>query len=219
VALYTRPSMGTARAAVHHRPMNAARDNNRSAVPLNPERWVDEHADVLYRFALLRVRDPHLAEDLVQDTFIAALEGIDTFRGGSSVRTWLVGILKHKIIDSFRRSNREVASSDLASLTGESDEAAMDRAGERAARRPLAWQTDPHNTLENKEFWKTFVHCLDGLPPAFRRAFTLRELDDLKTDEICKILDVTSTNLWVILHRARAKLRDCLEDSWFRVRS
>ncbi|MDH3216147.1 MAG: sigma-70 family RNA polymerase sigma factor [Candidatus Krumholzibacteria bacterium] len=180
----------------------------------DPSSWVDQHGDVLYRFALLRVEDPHVAEDLVQETFISALQGLDRFRGGSQVRTWLVGILKHKIIDYFRRTTREVVSSDLSALDEPSDEEAINRMADARARAGT-WQDTPDNLLENKEFWKAFVGCMDGLKPAFRRAFALREMDGLNTEEICKILDITSTNLWVILHRARAKLRDCLEITWF----
>jgi RNA polymerase sigma-70 factor (ECF subfamily) len=180
----------------------------------DPTNWVEEHGDILYHFALLRVRDPHVAEDLVQETFISALQGLDRFKGGSAVRTWLVGILKHKIIDYFRKSNREILSGDLTSLTEESDEGAMSRL---AGAKPPAhdWRESPDNLVENKEFWGVFANCLDGLSPAFRTAFTLREMDGLTTEEICKILDITSTNLWVILHRARAKLRDCLNVNWF----
>ncbi len=180
----------------------------------DPAMWVDLHGDVLYRFALLRVKDPHVAEDLVQETFISALRGIDRFEGGSAVRTWLVGILKHKIIDYFRRSAREVTSSDLTLLSEESDEDAMSRRA-KPATPPGEWKGTPDNLLENKEFWRAFAGCLDGLTPVLRRAFSLREMDGLETGEICKILDVTATNLWVILHRARAKLRVCLETTWF----
>jgi RNA polymerase sigma-70 factor (TIGR02943 family) len=181
----------------------------------DPSTWVDDHGDVLYRFALLRVRDPHVAEDLVQDTFIAALEGLDAFQGSSSVRTWLIGILKHKILDQFRKSSREIASADLAALENETEDETFNRL-EQWRRAPSAWQASPDNLLENKEFWKTFLRCLDGLPESFRRAFALRELDGLKTEEVCKILEVTTTNLWVILHRARARLRNCLDNNWFR---
>lgn len=184
----------------------------------DPSTWVDDHGDALYRFALLRVRNPHSAEDLVQDTFIAALEGLEGFQGSSSVRTWLISILKHKILDQFRRGSREIASADLSALEGETEDETFNRL-EQWRHAPSAWRDTPDNLLENKEFWKVFVRCMDGLPESFRRAFALRELDGLKTEEICKILEVTTTNLWVMLHRARARLRNCLDNKWFRDRS
>jgi RNA polymerase sigma-70 factor (ECF subfamily) len=189
-------------------------DNRTSSIP-DPTNWVDVHGDVLYRFALIRVKDTHLAEDLVQDTFIAALEGLGSFKGGSSVRTWLVGILKHKVLDYFRKSAREAPSTDLSALEAASEEQTFNRWGQWR-QGPGKWPEDPGNLLENKEFWRAFTRCLDGLPDALRRAFSLREIDGMKTDEICKILNITSTNLWVMLHRARGRLRDCLDNTWFK---
>ena len=188
-------------------------DNAQKTKP-DPSTWVDQHGDVLYRFALVRVADPHVAEDLVQETFVSALQGLDRFKGGSAVRTWLIGILKHKIIDYFRKSTREISSSDLSGLGEVTDEDAVNRMADARAN-PRKWLDTPDKLMENKEFWKAFMGCLDGLSPMFRRAFSLREIDGFGTEEICKILDITSTNLWVILHRARGKLRDCLEASWF----
>lgn len=182
--------------------------------PIDPSTWVDDHGDVLYRFALLRVRDPHIAEDLVQETLISALEGLGRYKGGSSIQTWLVGILKHKIYDYFRKNAREISTAELSKLTDETEEEAVNRI-QRSQGNGGRWGENPHNLMENKEFWGAFTRCLDGLTPAFRRAFSLRELDGLKTDEICKILGITPTNLWVILHRARSRLRDCLDASWF----
>jgi len=181
---------------------------------IDPSTWVDAHGDVLYRYALLRVKDTHVAEDLVQETFISALEGLGAFKGGSSVRTWLVGILKHKILDYFRRNTREIASADLTALEGETEDETFNRL-EQWRHAPSSWKDSPDKLLENKEFWEVFVRCLEGMPESFRRAFALRELDGLGTEEACKILGVTSTNLWVMLHRARAKLRNCLDDNWF----
>jgi len=177
-------------------------------------KWVDEHGDALFRFALLRVKDTNIADDLVQETFLAALKGIERFRGGSSLRTWLVGILKHKIIDHFRKNRPEILSSDLQNMDDESAEERMDRTSAQETG-PREWKESPDKLLNNKEFWDVFSRCLDGLPETHRMAFSLRELDGVKGEEICKILDITSTNLWVILHRARGRLRGCLESNWF----
>ncbi len=180
----------------------------------DPATWVDEHSDALFRFALLRVKDPLVAEDLVQETFLSALKGIDRFRGGSSLRTWLVGILKHKIIDHFRRNRPEVLSSDLNLLENETVEERLERSAVRKTNDD--WKVSPEAVMHNREFWDVLTGCLDNLPEAHRRAFTLREIDGIKGDEICKILDITSTNLWVILHRARGRLRNCLQAKWFK---
>ncbi len=183
----------------------------------DPSTWVDEHSDALFRFALLRVKDANVAEDLVQETFLSALKGIDRFKGGSSLRTWLVGILKHKIIDHFRKGRPEVLASDLSTMENETEEERFDREHQRD-QKPSEWIGTPAKLLDSKEFWSTFVDCLNGLPENHRRAFSLREIDGVKGDEICKILGITSTNLWVILHRARGKLRNCLEANWFNAR-
>ncbi|MDH3197318.1 MAG: sigma-70 family RNA polymerase sigma factor [Candidatus Krumholzibacteria bacterium] len=182
----------------------------------DPATWVDDHGDALFRYAILRVKDETTAEDLVQETFLSALKAIDGFQGGSALRTWLVGILKHKIIDHYRKSRPEVLASDLGPNEDESHEHRLERAAEAPALQE--WAGSPSSLLENQRFWEVFSGCLDELPEAHRRAFSLREIDGYKGDEICKILDITSTNLWVILHRARNKLRACLQDNWFGAR-
>jgi RNA polymerase sigma-70 factor (ECF subfamily) len=180
----------------------------------DPSLWVDLHGDALYRFALLRVEDQHVAEDLVQETFLAALKALDRFEGGSSVRTWLTGILKHKIVDYFRRSAREIASSDVNSSNNEAEMDLFDHRG-RWKDPPRDWNITPSEVLEDKEFWQTFQSCLDGLTPVLRHAFTMKEVDGMNSEEICKVLDISATNLWVVLHRSRGKLRKCLEVNWF----
>lgn len=189
--------------------------NATQSIERDPSNWVDEHGDALFRYALLRVKDAGVAEDLVQETFLSALKGIDRFKGGSSLRTWLVGILKHKIIDYFRKAKPEILASDLTTLENETNEERLEREEHHHHPPPVEWKGTPSKLFEDKEFWDTFVSCLDGLSEAHRRAFTLREIDGLAGDEICKILGITSTNLWVILHRARHKLRECLEANWF----
>jgi RNA polymerase sigma-70 factor (ECF subfamily) len=175
---------------------------------LDPASWVDEHGDALFRFAILRVRNEELAADLVQDTFLSALKARDGFRGGSSLRTWLTGILKHKIIDHYRKHKVEILESDLGPDVPEG-------ILQHAPSLSPAWDEAPSSLVENREFWNVLSGCLSRLPEAQRRAFSLREFDGLDGDEIRKVLDVTPTNLWVILHRARAGLRRCMETNWF----
>jgi RNA polymerase sigma-70 factor (ECF subfamily) len=186
----------------------------------NPASWLDEHGDCLYRFAMVRLRDPALAEDLVQETLLAALASYEKFAGRSSERTWLVGILKHKLIDHFRRSSREAPAPDLDAEPFTGDEYFRD-SGEwadhwRPDRAPVEWGPSPATALEQAEFWRIFDACLAPLPERTARAFTLREIDGLTTEEICEILSVTASNLWVMLHRARLGLRRCIELNWFR---
>jgi len=182
---------------------------------IDPEKWVEKYGDALYRFALLRVSDPGLAEDLVQDTLCAAFEARDRFSGKSSERTWLIGILKHKVADHFRRTSREIPEIDSADLPEGDGGDFFDDKG-RWKVMPQKWKGSPEDILENKEFWDVFHECLDGLSPNIRQAFTLRELDETGSGEICKVLGISTTNLWVMLHRARSGLRRCLELNWFK---
>jgi RNA polymerase sigma-70 factor, ECF subfamily len=177
-----------------------------------PEQWVRRYGDYLYRYAFYRLGDPAAAEELVQDTFIAALRNRGHFSGKSSERTWLIGILKHKLIDHLRRMYRE------KETFGQQDaEEVMagdfDRSGSRFAV-PEKWTIDPAAVIEQKEFWEILQRCLGKLPPATAQAYAMREIDGLPAEEICKVLGISTNNLWVRLHRARRALRQCLETNW-----
>lgn len=178
-----------------------------------PHTWLDQYGDALYRFALMRVREPAVAEDLVQDTLLAALRGHDRFAGESSELTWLIAILKNKIVDHYRRHAREAPLPD-----SEDPDALIDALFKKSSDHwltvPAAWQ-DPDASMENSQFWQAFTDCLQGLPARQAQAFALTELEGLGTDELCKVLGVTSSNVWVLLHRARLRLRECLEQGWF----
>ena len=183
---------------------------------LDPNKWLDCHGDYLYRYALVRVREAVVAEDLVQETLLAAVGAYQTHAGRSSERTWLVGIMKHKVIDYFRR----LARSAQFQLTADDDSEWFEESGPwqghwREDRAPTSWTGDTGQCLESREFWETFEHCLSQLPPQMSIAFTLREIDGLASTEICEILNVTPNNLWVLLHRGRNKLRRLLEVEWF----
>lgn len=180
----------------------------------DPENWVDAHGDVLFRYALARVANAEVAEELVQETFLAALSAQQGFGGRSTERTWLIGILKHKIVDYFRRKTREPTAPD-ADAPGDLVEELFDQRG-RWHVKPAQWAGDPQRLLEQQEFWEAFRRCLSQLPERQAAAFSLREMEDLSGEEICKILGVTATNLWVLLHRARMGLWRCLDANWFR---
>lgn len=176
---------------------------------------IEQHRPYLLRYSLLQLRDAGAAEDAVQDALIAALEGRDRFSGKSSVKTWLTGILKHKIIDHIRRQSREqpLLSGDTDSSEADAVDALFLENGHW--RQPPSNWGDPDKALENKAFMAVFEQCARSMPEKTARAFMMREVMELSTDDICKALDISTTNCWVILHRARLSLRECLELSWF----
>jgi RNA polymerase sigma-70 factor (ECF subfamily) len=172
----------------------------------------------LLRFARLQLRDAGAAEDAVQETLLAALTGSHRFESRSSYKTWLISILRNKIIDIIRSQGREVTASSLADDEADDDSLAdslFDRRGHwKDAARPGRW-ADPEASFEQQQFWRVFEACLDHLPEKTARVFMMREFLGFETDEICKETGISSSNCWVVLHRARAGLRACLEDSWF----
>lgn len=180
---------------------------------LDATAWLERHGDVLYRFALARIRDERQAEDLVQETLLAALQARARYAGGASEQTWLIGILKHKLADFFRRSSRESAEEfdeDTALLNMEG---AFDARGH--------WQievshwAEPESSLEQSQFWEALAACVERLPPRLALLFTLREVDGVETGELCETMQITQNNLWVMLSRMRLQLRNCLDVSWF----
>jgi RNA polymerase sigma-70 factor (ECF subfamily) len=191
--------------------MHSSSDNE--APQVDPGRWVDEHGDCLYRFALLRVRKPEIAEDLVQDTLLAAVRAAENFTGRSSERSWLVGILKHKIADHFRKKGRETLFTDMEFLNDEMSHKFEDGFWNHDLG-PKDWQESEAVTYSG-EFWQTMRDCLKKLPPRVASVFMMREMDDASTPEICETLGISQSNLWVMLHRARLALRECLELNWY----
>lgn len=180
---------------------------------LNPINWLDNHGDALYAFAIMRVREPRQAEDLVQETLLAALESVENFKGISAERTWLIGILKHKVLDHLRRSKREqpLTDEDEANLENLS---MFDETGHWSIT-PGDW-VEPERSLEKEQFWNTMKNCVEKLPEKLRTLYVLREFDDIKTDTLLETLKISSmNNLWVMLSRARLQLRQCLEMNWF----
>ncbi len=182
----------------------------------NPSEWVDKHGDALYRYALLQLRNQKTAEEVVQETFVSALQSKDRFEGRSNERSWFIGILKHKIIDHIRKSYRERAAENLDVLGDELETMFDPETGHwRKDTAPTEWNLNADQLLEKKEFWEVLRSCLANLPQKAADAFSLKEIEEMKTEEICKVLNITPTNLWVMLHRARMQLRRCLEVKWF----
>ncbi len=190
-------------------------NNKNTPHPMDPATWLDEHGDYLFRFALKQLRDTSLAEDAVQETLLAALQAIDNYAGESSLRTWLTGILKHKIIDILRKLARENAfyENDNHHDTNDALENALfNRRGEWHV--PQNTWGDPEKALDQDRFWVAFSTCFDRLSPKLARIFSLREISGLPTEEICTVLNITTSNCWVLLHRARLALKECLELAW-----
>ncbi len=160
----------------------------------------------LLRYASLQLRNREAAEDAVQETLAAALAG--DFAGRSNLRTWLTGILKHKIVDAVRKQGRESPIEDDEALDALFDER------DHWVAFPPEWQ-DPERSLEQAQFFAALQRCLEGLPAKTATAFMMREHLGLETAEICKELGITSTHCWVLLYRARMALRECLEINWF----
>jgi len=173
----------------------------------------------MIRFAQLQLRDTGAAEDMVQEALLAAMKHESSFAGRAALKTWMFGILRNKIVDHIRRSSREIAGADLVDATGDDAEdfdGLFDRGGFwNPDDRPATW-ADPEASFTQKQFWSVFDACLDHLPEKTARVFMMREFLEFDTDEICRQLGLSSSNCWVILHRARAGLRECLEDHWFK---
>lgn len=183
----------------------------------NPTTWVDQYGDPLFRYAVSWVRDPQIAEDLVQETFLAALGSQASFTGGSTERTWLFGILKHKVIDYYRAAKRQSNVCKLVEASGDefSDASEMEQSGESAMNAPVTeWRINPGVCSQQKAFWNVLQQCLSKVSPRLASAFALKEIEQLDTKEVCTALNVSEGNLWVMLHRARAYLRQCLEINW-----
>ncbi len=186
---------------------------------LKPHHWVDRYGDYLFNFAIVRVNDANRAEDLVQETFLAGLKAKDNFQGKSSERTWLISILKRKIIDTYRKkySSRESSMADYEQDISDGDFYRsegpfkghwLDGMG------PHSKSFLPEGEIEQVELAAIIRQCIEHLPPNLASVFVMKMVDEAESDEICKELGITSSNLWVMLHRARLKMRKCLEVKW-----
>lgn len=192
-----------------------ADDNLNKTVKPNPNDWVNLHGDYLYNYAYSRVQSKETAEDLVQETFISALKSINSFRGDSSELTWLIAILKRKVIDHYRKLSRKketVASQFSKPFQDNGDFEGhwiLDRA-------PRDWHVKHDDPMRQEEFIFILEMCIAALPEKWRSVFVLKVMEEIKSEEVCKEIGCSSSNLWVILHRARLQLRECIENRWLK---
>ncbi|HUI31856.1 MAG TPA: sigma-70 family RNA polymerase sigma factor [Candidatus Acidoferrales bacterium] len=180
-----------------------------------PQRWVENFSDSLFRYAIVRVNDRETARDLVQDTLLSGLQNVSSFRGDSAEKTWLFTILKNKIIDHYRRSSTDkiVSFEDLDESFNLGDY--FDKEGEwNESARPISWTGSGHDDYGSKEFHEILQRCLVRLTVQCRAVFSMKYLEELESDEICKRLSVSASNYWVIMHRAKLMLRRCIEKNW-----
>jgi RNA polymerase sigma-70 factor (ECF subfamily) len=174
----------------------------------------------MLKFATLQLGDAHLAEDAVQDALMGALKNVRSFRGRAALKTWVFAILKNKIADTLRQRRRMVSAEGL--LAADDDESDASSPFNRwgywySNARPREWGS-PEAALHDSDFWRIFTTCLEGLPPRQARVFMMREFIELESEEICASVGISISNLHVILHRARLRLRGCLESHWISVR-
>ena len=181
-------------------------------ITLNPDKWIDNYADYLFNYAVVRVNNSDVAKDLVQDAFFAALKSAKNFQGKSTERTWLVSILKRKVIDYYRKINSKKGKAQVRMNFYDDGENEGSWLEERV---PQSWNNETEKDIENLELKNQLDTCIDNLPEKYALVFRMKTIQEFETEEICKELDITASNLWVIIHRARTQLRKCMEDNWF----
>lgn len=179
---------------------------------LRPESWVDNHADYLYNYVIARVNDTEIAKDLVQETFVAGLQAAKNFKGNAAERTWLIAILKRKVIDYYRKSNSKKGKAEVKMQYAGNDDSEGDWLEERVAD---PFDRSGADTLENEELGKAIQQCIGQLPKKQAQVFSMKTMRGMSTEDICNELGINPSNLWVIIHRARVSLMGCLNQNWF----
>jgi len=179
---------------------------------IDPNKWVSLYSDYLFNFTISRVNNRDLAKDLVQDTFFAGLKSMKNFKGAASERTWLVSILKRKIIDHYRKINSKKGKAEVRMSYNSDSETEGDWLEERVAD---PYDKTAEDTLENEELGNAIYNCLSKLPEKQAEVFRKKTIEGLDTETICNELNITASNLWVIIHRARTAMAACMEKNWF----
>ncbi|MFK5920962.1 MAG: sigma-70 family RNA polymerase sigma factor [Verrucomicrobiota bacterium] len=180
----------------------------------DPGLWLNDHGDHLYGYAMYRLRDKHMAEDMVQETLLAAWKAYGKFEGRSSIKTWLTTILHNKIVDFVRKAARQKLVFSDEDLDGRIDGEFSETGHINAEFGSKQWPLRPDDMAQRGDFWRILQQCIDHLPKDTGEVFRLREVDGLSTEEICELKGIGKNNFWVILHRARKGLRSCMESNW-----
>jgi len=188
-------------------------DSKKMAIhQLNPDNWVDRYADYLFNFAVARVSNAEIAKDLVQETFFAGLKSAKNYKGDAAERTWLIAILKRKVIDHYRKINSNKGKAEVRMSYGSSSDSEGDWLEEQVA--------DPfskleNSSMENEELGLAIQECISKLPKKQATVFTMKTIQGISTEDICNELGINPSNLWVMIHRSRTALMGCLNDNWF----
>ncbi|EAR02153.1 sigma-70 family RNA polymerase sigma factor [Maribacter sp. HTCC2170] len=181
---------------------------------LHPETWVDQYADYLFNFAVARVSDAELAKDLVQETFFAGLKSAKNYKGTAAERTWLIAILKRKVIDHYRKINSKKGKAEVRMKYSSHSESDGDWLEEQVADPLSILENDK---IENEELGLAIQECISKLPKKQSLVFSMKTVQGMSTEDICKELGINPSNLWVMIHRARAALMGCLNQNWFKI--
>ena len=179
---------------------------------LHPDNWVDQYADYLFNYAVARVSDAEIAKDLVQDTFVAGLKSAKNFKGDAAERTWLIAILKRKVIDYYRKINSNKGKAVMRMSYSSQTDAEGNWLEEKVADPYSLLEND---SLENEELGEAIQECISKLPKKQALVFTMKTIQGVSTEEICNELNINPSNLWVMIHRSRTALMECLNKNWF----
>jgi len=179
---------------------------------LQPDNWVDQYSDYLFNYAVSRVSDAEIAKDLVQETFFAGLKSAKNFKGDAAERTWLVSILKRKVIDHYRKINSKKGKAEVRINYGSDSDSEGDWLEQQVAD---PYSRDGDNAMENEELGSAIQECISKLPQKQALVFKLKTIQGMSTEDVCNELDINPSNLWVMIHRARTSLMGCLNENWF----
>lgn len=179
---------------------------------LHPEHWVDRYSDYLYNYTIVRVNDHEVAQDIISETFLAGLKSKDNFKGEATERTWLIAILKRKIIDQYRKSNSAKGKAEIR-INYSDDENDGNWLEDQVSD---TYEKTAQETMENEELGLAILNCLDSINEKHAAIFKMKTIDGIDTETICNEFNITPSNLWVIIHRARTALAECLEQNWFK---